>query len=694
MRRHSKTFRIHFQRMVVICTFLVLLGTSIPVRAVSLAKIALPGRAVQFALVGDALYGRSGGSILQINLRDGTRKQLVSALELEEHYDIQEGFSYFVSDDQLYILDPIHGTIGMWSDGSLYHTINLPDFILLDESYNRCLATQGMLWITSQNGVHVIEIYTGKLMTTFDDKDLVYELHPDGMLVLQPQGKESHLKLFSPQGTEMETLAVIPRHSQEMIGVDFSTGYVYAHVGGMICQLEGGQWRSLRAFLHWAAIWNGHLVVSKEERLMLIPLAASDERKLTIRGGRNYYTGDKEFMLAHPGFGLQRIEQRTTSEDVYSAILAQDDTVDLFCLRIGHGVQALIEKGFATSAGLEIMKPDVDRMHPYIQDAITREGNIYAYPAYLPSLQSWWHHQDYEHLPVPKSMMELIDFSMMWVEEGDALPGVCDNGLETPWRQRDYAEYALKQWIYIYADGEIRFNDPALVDVFTRILALPAGGQIKLADEESHSVVVHAAETILFPGYRETYHLIVAPEVVEGAGAAYPAEMMVYIVNPYSQKQQEIETYLQYVAENRMEYQLPWIYKDVVATQTEGYRDKLEALAQEEQAVRDALSQAKPEEMRDLEDKLAHIQGLRDSYMEADIRWDYHPKNLAFFQTHYAPQIRLPLSPLLSTEEGAFPGLWPNLSDLLDQYLAGQLSPHECLARMDALWQLYQKESK
>ena len=670
-------------------------GIEIPVAKSEIhTHIALSSRLVEVTVIGDDLYGISNSGVEHINLREGSRKQLVSNFDLEDQYGILEGYGYFVSNGQLYIIDPVNRTIGRWQDGVLHHVIDIPGHLALFEEFTECLSTQGMLWVTGQDGIYVLNLDNGKHVTTLADKIISYQSYPDGMLVLRQIGEDRQLQLYDSNGLKMRELVILPANNLERFGVDYHNGQIYAPMDGMVCRLVGHQWKPLRTSIYWEAIWNGHMVVPDGSGLTLLPLTEMDDRKLTIIGGNGGIYGDREFMLAHPGFGLQRIEKRTTAEDVYKSILNQDDTVDLFCLRMGYGVKTLIDKGFASSVGLESMKSDVERMHPYLQQVITREDKLYAYPLFVRSIQSWWRMKDEEHLSMPKTVLELLESSQDWEKHENSSPFVRDEFYQTAWTRRDFAQYVLIQWIMGNDGDSVRFMDKRLESILLKILEMPDHEQVDALDLDTPTVIMHSWNPMLLSEYLPQMDLESGPEAVDGWGCVYRADLTVYLVNPYSQKQQEIETYLAYISANRLPYQIPWIYKDVVATQSERYKEDIERLIQEEQQVRDAIVRAKPEEVRDLEDELSLILAEQDSYRDANIRWDYHPKNLAFFQTHYVPQIRLPVSPLLSTEEGIFPGLWPNVSDLLDQYLAGQLSPWDCLVCMDDLWQLYQREGE
>lgn len=651
-----------------------------------------PARIVQTIVDGDLLYGLSGGDIVQIDLRSGTRKQFVSQLTLLEQYGIEDRFEFFLSDGQVHILDPMSRTIFLFQDDALIPLVALPDHLLLSETYHRCLATHGVLWITGRDQVYLIELSSGKLIASLPDHTIQYHIHPAGMVVQRRINDQRRLHLYDPKGVELCSLAEMRWDWRNCFGVDMATGDVYAQVDGMLSILEDGQWQTIQPIQYWDGLWENHLVIVKEDAITLLPITAWSQHPLVIRGGSTAFLDDQAFMLANPTIGLQRMTMPTTAEDAYNAIVANDDSIDLFCLRMNYGVKTLIDKGFASAKGLESMQPDVDRMFPYIRDAIMRNGEVFAYPAYMRHLQSWWRHQAYAVDFAPDTMLDLLDAACTWEDDAHELPILCSNGQATPWSKREFAVYVLTQWIHLHGEGNIQFTDTAMERIFQKILDLPPDMPEVLSDEESHAVYIRAWETILFSPFQEQYRLILPPEVCSGSDVVLPAEMFVYIVNPHSKKQEEITTYLQYVAANRLEYQLPWIYRDVVATQRAQYQEILADLAGREQDARDAIDKAKPEDMRELEDLLASIIDERERLTNAGIRWDYHPQNLAFFQTHCAPRISLPLSPLLSAEEGTFHGLWPNLSDLLDQYLAGQLSPHECLARMDHLWQLHQME--
>lgn len=692
--------RVWYRLSLTVCLCLVasfLMGGGSGAAEGEMIRWPLPGRLTQLTASGDELYGMISGGVFRMNLQDGSWEQVITDLELEEKYGIQEDYGYFLLEEGLGILDPENGSISLWQAGELTHLADLPADVSVDNRFGvRCVAGQGMLWIAGMDQVYVVELSSGALAATLGSQVVDFRFHPEGMLALLEQDGEWVLKQYSFRGEAGETMASLGKNNPVLLGADAAAGQIYAQVDGIVCRLDQHQWVPVKAMPlpgTWA-VWNGHLVASDQEGIVLLPLDGLQERRIVIRGGNDGITGDRAFMAENPGMGIARISQKTTAEDVHTAILSGDGAVDLFCLRMSYGVQALIDKGFASSAGLEEMRMDVERMHPFIQAAVMRDGVLLAYPAYLRTVRCWWQDQEYAQLTPPGTLAQLMDFSREFDGQDHDFPAVANEFRDAPWSRRDYACYALLQWILAHEEDTLRFSDQRLEQLLVNILDMPEVPQGEMANGETRAVFTYSQNATLLPLPGTQAELTRGPAVGEGTEPVYPVELYVFIANPHSTHQEEIQTYLQFVSRSRMPYQLPYLYGDVQAAQIPEYQEKLDDIIQREQAAREALAKAEPEDRREKEEVLESILKDKRALMEGDGQWDYNPLNLAFFQSHYVPRMMAPVSPLITWGGGAYPGLISEMWELVDQYLSGQLSPGECLTLMDQKWEAHRKEMK
>lgn len=647
------------------------------------------------------LYGVDHQGIVSVDLRQGKEKVEIPKRAMDLLNEEEEHAPFFVADGKIFFLDVSSSTIWAWEENKFIQRFEINPAIMFQERLPiRFEKSQNVLWMENGGRLFSVDWATGVSHFVNMTGILAMGSRPDGGLVTIVQNDEVKFVYHITSATgEGKWIAELPAGKSSMVAVDSLSGTVYAVVDGMLCRLgDDGKWMKLRPvsetpFLTGCGVWEDKFVLIARNQVTLMPMMDDGVTVLSVRGGNGKLSGDLQFMAEHPQIGIQRITGAATAEDVYRAILSKDETVDLFCIRAGYGMKALIDKGYAASEALDPLIEDVERMHPFLRNALMRQGKLFAYPEYVFTMNSWWRSKGYEDVKVPATLSELLDFYQAWEKQGESLHAVARSGISSGWSRLDFGRYAITQWILTHDLSDLKFSDSPLEQLLQQLSFLPPAMEEVWTDELVNAVLMDSETTDLTVQDDAYADLTMAPQVTMGSDVAYLANISVYMVNPYSTHVQEAITFLQYMGSHRGERQLPLLYEGVQPSRDQHFNDILDDLIQQEQEAQRALEQAGPAEKRDREDELAKITEMKKAYLSSGRNWDYSPEDLALFQSHYAPRIRLVDSPLLSSEKGIFSGLWQNVEEVLKMCLDGQISPADCLRRMDELWSMYQKEN-
>ena len=146
-----------------------------------------------------------------------------------------------------------------------------------------------------------------------------------------------------------------------------------------------------------------------------------DAVSLTIRGIQSEGFGvDGAFMLENPNRAIQRNNDNAmTAENVYTAIMGKEDTVDLFLVQWSSSLVELIQRGYLEALNSEGLLAHVASMYPAFQEMVTYNGTLYAVPENL-IVKGWRVSADMaEQVEAPETLAELLDFIEAW-EENDA----------------------------------------------------------------------------------------------------------------------------------------------------------------------------------------------------------------------------------------------------------------------------------
>ena len=139
------------------------------------------------------------------------------------------------------------------------------------------------------------------------------------------------------------------------------------------------------------------------------------------------------FSAAHPEVAL------TFNQNVYfdspetlaQAMVSADQSFDLYQLSLSYeGFTSLMEKGYcADLSNIPALSEQVAQMYPFLQDAVKKDGKLFAVPSQLWGYGLCYSKTNWEEAGIPMEKLpttykEFLDLLVWWAEEGkDEYPG-------------------------------------------------------------------------------------------------------------------------------------------------------------------------------------------------------------------------------------------------------------------------------
>ena len=247
------------------------------------------------------------------------------------------------------------------------------------------------------------------------------------------------------------------------------------------------------------------------------------------------------------------------ASDVLQAMMNKDGQTDIYVLRMDDlEFKALRNRDYLTDlSGMEQITKDVDRMYPYIQNAVKKDGKIIAIPVVISgtticvNVDAWKKLGGTEE-ELPKTMGQFLD----WLE---TLPKRVEGSdiqiLEGYYM--DQANFRSSLVDYLMGLYEMRmeeksedytFNTPLLKDLLNRIFNIDyeaLGIPEKYDENDTSSYEWH--ESLMNFGYfyglgnNENTPLALALE--EGDEPIIPVQMSAAFINPYSEHPEEAKEF-------------------------------------------------------------------------------------------------------------------------------------------------------
>ncbi len=215
-------------------------------------------------------------------------------------------------------------------------------------------------------------------------------------------------------------------------------------------------------------------------------LASSQSATLLLDHVDSMNPGYEQFQMEHPEVSLVDNEKfYKTTEELASDLLLRVMKCDI--IQLGGGLideRLIADKGYVVDlSNSEIIKKEIARMHPFIQQQLIRDGHIIGIPErisfrFTSILMDVWEEAGYTEEDIPHTFSEFLDFLDAFAERlaDDPSAGFCiiNSWDEELYTETNYTEWLLKQLFdeyvreKLFAEQSVRFTDKELLDLMKR----------------------------------------------------------------------------------------------------------------------------------------------------------------------------------------------------------------------------------
>lgn len=462
--------------------------------------------------------------------------------------------------------------------------------------------------------------------------------------------------------TELGALPVAGWNTPAGIAFDEARGKVYYTLGGSVYRADVNEDgvgepeefgdMPLEAYSDTTAIVLGDLyilssyegVVGRDVTLEKLP-----EQRLRIENG-GYISDIKSayyaFTDAHPEY-MVSISDSGSTDSIMQDMMNRSDSVDIYTLSLQDGAyDALFERGFMAELGASQALTDaVAAMYPVLQDAVTRDGELYAIPMSVYGSCVTLN----EKLLTEKFGFAQEEMPKTWLELFGLLAKLADGRME------DVPEATLLDPSYIERDAKYSVFYNMLSDYF---LWLDQSEENVLRSSEVLVALCEAFEAIDWSGfgmpqeyednqvwewnpeniimnangvginYYYEEEQVMTPLAIEGE-PKIGLQLTVAFVNPFSQHRDAAIEYLEraYAMMNEVTRMgmCPEMNDPV---ENKYYEESLKSYDETLEDLREALEKAEDEENREqLAQSIEDMEGYREEYTQSG-RWDVSPEQI------------------------------------------------------------------
>ena len=380
--------------------------------------------------------------------------------------------------------------------------------------------------------------------------------------------------------------------------------------------------------------------------------------KVTLRvsnTGSNYYLTDSVFAMNETQGDMSvvlKTEDNSLKTDVIQAMMNQDDNIDVYILENeSKAFNALRNRGYLTdlSDNKDIVA-DVERMYPYLQEAIKQDGKIIGIPVQVGGQMLGVNPKTWAKLggteeELPKTWGQFLDWLEKDVPErisGTEIKVSDDVGYSFKGELRMMLLYQYQVWMDSKGE-EYQFNTPLLKDLMTRIKNLDTealgmkedyeemGGYVVYGDEDEDQPLIQTYNQPTVGGcYNGSEPLTLSFD--ENEAPIISSQIYVGFVNPYSKHPEEAKKFLSLILKNMNEQFNATLFTDKAEPiraanadeMMEGTREWVEQLEKQLAEAEEGETSAELEE---------NLKWARRSLENMD-RWSWivHPDDLATYQ--------------------------------------------------------------
>ncbi len=250
------------------------------------------------------------------------------------------------------------------------------------------------------------------------------------------------------------------------------------------------------------------------------------------------------------------------SADLMTRLLNKDSSVDIYSISVSCGVQALKEKGYLPAIPSDVIAEEISHMLPAIRDVAMQQGQVVAVPYYI-STDGWGVNDALWQEICPDRRLETWQdyFELVrWWEQQKELAEEYTLTISGVGRQQLIDEM-LRAYIQTYErpDEPLRFDTPYFMDTLAAAVQLTPIEYTGEEDDEAWDDMLNRP-TLMQPVMSRlgtfsdrNFRRIPLPAFEEGGRRCVYGDLTLYIINPYSQHQQEATWYLEAVVQTMPE---------------------------------------------------------------------------------------------------------------------------------------------
>lgn len=324
------------------------------------------------------------------------------------------------------------------------------------------------------------------------------------------------------------------------------------------------------------------------------------EQVLYVRGLTETYA--QAYML-ETGINVQSLGSfEPSAEELATQMLMQDTAADLYCLELDAQVLELIAKGYYTPLqGQAELAQAYQQLRPFVRDWVTWGEDFAVFPVYL-SLRGPAYDPALRTEVPPETWEDWLRELLTRVENDPDGEQPLFEGRYTRADLRSMLVEALLEqyWLACGTHG-LTAAQTALETNLTLALALCE------AIEPSHfssADPLFRLNYVLSPALQAENMTPLSLAFLSGETPARTPQVAVYLLNPYSPRQEEALAYLAYITQAQEGSALVSLYEVNEPQESSEYRRRYATLVENVQSLEEELAQAPEEERRSIQDRL------------------------------------------------------------------------------------------
>ena len=288
------------------------------------------------------------------------------------------------------------------------------------------------------------------------------------------------------------------------------------------------------------------------------------------------------------------------TSNILQAMMNRDSDVDVYTMDYNSSeFSALLNRGYLTDlSGNAAIAAEIERLYPYVKDALVKDGKIVAVPVALNGSavtinMKAWKELGYTEEDLPKTWSQFLD----WIEQLPAkLEGQKAKLVDSYFTDRDFILQTMINILYQYevhletTGRDFAFNTPELREILDRLvsidydaLGLKSESDFEdgyYYDEDYDGEYVYPLLELygrsLIEGWNSGYEPLML-SFTEGEEVYLPVEMTVAFVNPYSEHADIAAEYLALTAGKMWDSTRYSLFADMTEPKRNSYYEEQKA---------------------------------------------------------------------------------------------------------------------